>query len=239
MTKHDEGRRAFLVGTAGAAASVTLVRQALAQTAPAGRSDAPAANHGADHPGMTMPMSAPASMPMTGGGHGAFFNDDDARTIAAFAERLMPGAPDKPGAADAGVLNYIDLALAGAYADQQEFYRQGLTQLDAHCMATYGKPFRNLGPAQQDETIATLEHGKTGAFTWPAAQAFFNTVHRHTLEGLFSDPVYGGNRDFAGWRLVGFPGAQMQFTEEDMQSREAFTREPIVGMQSRMKMKHG
>jgi gluconate 2-dehydrogenase gamma chain len=245
MTKHDEGRRAFLVGTAaGAAASVTLVPQALAQThPPAARSDAPGINHGADHPGMTMPtsgsMSAPMAAPMGGGGHGAFFNDDDARTIAAFAERLMPGAPDMPGATDAGVLNYIDLALAGAYADQQEFYRHGLTQLEAHCMAAYAKPFRNLTPAQQDETIAALEQGKSNAFSWPAARAFFNTVHRHTMEGLFSDPVYGGNRDFTGWRLVGFPGAQMQFTEEDMQSADAFTREPIVGMQSRMKMKKG
>ena len=66
-------------------------------------------------------------------GHGAFFNDDDAATVAAFAERLMPGAPGKPGARDAGVLNYIDLALAGAYADQQDFYRRGLAQLDAYC----------------------------------------------------------------------------------------------------------
>ena len=63
-------------------------------------------------------------------------------TITALTERLMPGAPGAPGATDAGVLNYIDLALAGAYTDQQEFYRHGLAQLDAHCNATYGKPFR-------------------------------------------------------------------------------------------------
>ena len=76
------------------------------------------------------------------GGHGAFFNDDDSRTVAAFTERLMPGAPGMPGARDAGVLNYIDLALAGAYADQQDFYRRGLAQLDAYCTQTYSKPFR-------------------------------------------------------------------------------------------------
>ena len=64
-------------------------------------------------------------------GHGAFFNDDEAATVAAFAERLMPGAPGKPGAGDADVLNYIDLALAGAYEDMQDFYRRGLAQLDA------------------------------------------------------------------------------------------------------------
>ena len=63
--------------------------------------------------------------------HGASLNVDESATIKAFTERLMPGAPGKPGAPDAGVLNYIDLALAGAYADQQDFYRRGLAQLDA------------------------------------------------------------------------------------------------------------
>jgi Gluconate 2-dehydrogenase subunit 3 len=59
-------------------------------------------------------------------GHGVFFNDEHTATVAAFAERLMPGAPSKPGARDANVMNYIDLVLAGAYADQQDFYRRGL-----------------------------------------------------------------------------------------------------------------
>jgi gluconate 2-dehydrogenase gamma chain len=229
MSKHDEGRRAFLLGTAGAA-SAALVPEALAK----------------DHQHQHVAADAPAAdrageMVMAGMGnrHGAFFNDDDARTIAAFTERLMPGAPGKPGATDADVLNYIDLALAGPYADEQYFYRTGLNQLDAHCTATYGKSFHSLTAAQQDETIAALEQSKAPAFVWPTAQAFFNAVHRHTMEGMFSDPIYGGNKDFAGWRLVGFPGAQPQFTPEDMQSKEAFTREPIIGLQARAKSMRG
>ena len=63
---------------------------------------------------------------------------------------------------------------------------------------------------QQDETIAALQQGKVAEFVWPTAQAFFTTVRTHTMEGMFADPVYGGNKDFAGWRLVGFPGAQPQ-----------------------------
>ena len=235
MKKHDEGRRAFLVGTAaGAAATVALVPGALAKSGErVAAADAPAGSM----PGMAMDSGA-AMAPMSDS-HGAFFNDDDSRTIKAFAERLMPGAPGKPGATDADVLNYIDLALAGAYNDQQDFYRRGVAQLDTHCMTAYSKPFRNLAAAQQDEAIAALEHGKAPEFVWPTAQAFFNTVRMHTMEGMFADPVYGGNRDFAGWRLVGFPGAQMQFTAEDMQSKEAFTREPIVGLQSQLKRKKG
>ncbi len=235
MKKHDEGRRAFLVGTAaGAAATVALVPDALAKS---GTQVAAADTPAGSMAGMAMD-AATAVAPMSNA-QGAFFNDDNSRTIKAFAERLMPGAPGKPGASDANVGNYIDLALSGAYADQQEFYRYGLAQLDAHCLAAYGKEFRNLSPAQQDETITALEHGKTTAFAWPTAQAFFATLHKHTIEGMFSDPIYGGNKDFAGWILVGFPGAQMQFTAEDMLSTEAFTREPVVGMQAVLKKKRG
>ena len=60
--------------------------------------------------------------------------------------------------------------------------------------------------------ITALEQGKATGFTWPTAQAFFNTLRTHTMEGMFADPIYGGNKDFAGWRLVGFPGAQPLFT---------------------------
>src|SRR5580700_8460376 len=187
MSKHDEGRRAFLVALgAGAAASTALVPDALAKS-----------NH-QHHAAMDHAAHVMHDM---SGGHGAFLNDDDSRTIIAFTERLMPGAPGLPGATDAGVLNYIDLALAGAYSDQQEFYRTGVIQLDAHCTQTYGKPFRRLTAEQQDEAITALEQGKAPAFVWPTAQAIF--------------------------------------TEEDMQSTKAFTREPIIGLQARAKSREG
>jgi gluconate 2-dehydrogenase gamma chain len=133
----------------------------------------------------------------------------------------MPGEPGKPGARDASVLNYIDLALAGAYADLQYFYRRGLAALDAHCGETYKKPFAQLDAAQQDAVIMAVEQGEATVFTWPSGPAFFNTVRTHTMEGMFADPIYGGNKDFAGWRLVGFPGAQPVFSPEDLQSENA------------------
>jgi gluconate 2-dehydrogenase gamma chain len=167
-----------------------------------------------------------------GNGHGAFFNDDDAVTVAAFAERLMPRAPGKPGASDAGVLNYIDLALSGAYEHLQDFYRRGLAALDGYCRKTHNAPFAQLDAAKQDEVIAALEQGKGSGFTWPSQQAFFNTLRTHTMEGMFADPIYGGNKDFAGWRLINFPGAQPLFSPEDLASKEAFTRAPIIGLQS-------
>src|SRR5882762_9697013 len=161
MTKHDEARRAFLLGAAvgaGAVAGATLVPDALAQT----------------HEPSTTGTGPPHSH-AGGPGLGAFFNNEDAATVAAFTERLMPGAPGKPCAHEADVLNYIDLALAGAYADLQDFYRRGLAQLDAYCRTQQGKPFARLTGAQQDEVITALEQGKAGGFSWPSPQAFFNT----------------------------------------------------------------
>jgi len=226
MSKHDEARRKFLVGAAagaGAIASATVVPQALAKS------------HEHHKTAAAGDPAAPAHMHSGGEGHGAFFNDDNAATVAAFAERLMPGAPNMPGARDADVINYIDLALAGAYADQQDFYRRGLAQLDDYCRSTYKQSFAQLDAAKQDAVITALEGGKATGFTYPTAQAFFNTLRTHTMEGMFADPVYGGNKDFAGWRLVGFPGAQPVFTEADMQSKEAFTHAPMIGLQAQAK----
>jgi Gluconate 2-dehydrogenase subunit 3 len=152
--------------------------------------------------------------------------------VAAFAERLMPGAPGSPGAREANVLNYIDLALAGAYSDQQDFYRRGLIALDAYCRKAHGAPFVRLDAAKQDEVITALEQNKANGFIWPTAPAFFNTMRTHTMEGMFADPVYGGNKDFAGWRLVGFPGAHPAFTPADLASREAFAGGVLIGLQA-------
>ncbi|MGH9783524.1 MAG: gluconate 2-dehydrogenase subunit 3 family protein, partial [Terriglobia bacterium] len=118
MSKKKASRREFLVSAAvgaGAVAGAGLMPEATAQ------------NRGQQNAG-----SAPTQHRPDGEGHGAFFNHDDAATVASFAERLMPGAPGKPGAREVGVLNYIDLALAGAYADLQDFYRRGLAQLDQY-----------------------------------------------------------------------------------------------------------
>jgi gluconate 2-dehydrogenase gamma chain len=232
MSEHGESRRAFIVGAvgAGAAASAALVRAAYAKTA---KARAPTAKIPTSKSPTAAEAAAEHAVEVFEGGHGVFFNDEHAATVAAFAERLMPGEPGKPGANDANVINYIDLALAGAYADQQDLYRRGLAQLDAYCRNTYNQPFVKLSDAQQDEVIGALEQGKASGFEFPTAQAFFNALRTHTMEGMFADPAYGGNKDFAGWKLVGFPGAQLFYTGADLASKEAFTRAPITGLQAR------
>jgi gluconate 2-dehydrogenase gamma chain len=226
MKKHDASRRAFLVRAAvgaGAAAGAGLVPDAIAQNHE--QMEGGAATPGAQHP--------------SGSEHGAFFNHADAATIAAITERIMPSAPGKPGARDADVLNYIDLALSGAYAELQDFYRRGLASLDAYCRATYKEAFIHLAPEKQDEVLTALDSGKATGFTYPSAREFFGMLRTHTMEGMFADPVYGGNRDFAGWRLCGFPGAQAVFTPGDLQSKAEFNRAPIVSLQSTVKSTMG
>src|SRR4051794_2349913 len=176
MGTDPKGRRAFLFKSAagaGAAAATALLpeTQAYAQS--------PAAKM-PEHGSVEMPHS---SGQLQGQGARAFFNDDDAETVAALSERIMPGAPGKPGANDAGVINYIDLALSGPYSDLREFYRAGLLQLEAYCQDAYKKSFVDLSHTQKDEVIAALESGKATGFEWPRAQAFFATLRTHTMEG--------------------------------------------------------
>ena len=219
MSSHDTTRRAFLVRAvvgAGSVAGAGLVANVSAQNLEQ-HQDANA-TAGATHASATAP--------------GTFFNAQDAATIAAFTERLMPGAPGKPGARDAAVITYIDLAVSGAYAELQEFYRRGLAQLDAYCRTTYKDTFVRLDAGRQDAVLTALEQGKAAGFSWPTAQAFFEMLRTHTIEGMFADPAYGGNKDFNGWRLVGFPGGQAVYTPADLESRQAFTRAPMLGLQA-------
>lgn len=222
MSTHDAHRRAFLIQTVAGVGAVAAVAvpEAEAQTS----TSAPTATA----PTATGPAAAPPVG--KGAGVGAFLNIDNAIAVEAIAERIMPGAPGKPGARDLGVLNYIDLALAGPYARLQEFYRQGLAQLDAYCQSEFKGGFADLSAEEQEKILAALQEGKASGFEWPTAKEFFETVRVHTMEGMFADPIYGGNKNYGGWRLVGFPGAQAMFTKNDMETDGPFLREPIVGL---------
>ena len=130
---------------------------------------------------------------------------------------------------DAGVTYYIDRQLASTWGmhgrnyrsgpwhpgtpqqgfqsrlTPQEIYRFGIAETDAHCKQQYGKAFRLLSGEQQDEVLKALEKDAIELPSLPA-KLFFGMLWRNTEEGFFSDPMYGGNRDKAGWRLLGFPG---------------------------------
>jgi gluconate 2-dehydrogenase gamma chain len=98
----------------------------------------------------------------------------------------------------------------------QQAYRLGLEELDRYSRKLHRRPFEQLSPGQQDAIIADLEAGKVDGFVKPTGDGFFDMLLNDTYEGMFGDPLYGGNRDFAGWKLVGYPGAQRSYTPAEL-----------------------
>jgi gluconate 2-dehydrogenase gamma chain len=137
--------------------------------------------------------------------------------------RLIPTDGLGPGAREAKVVRYIDRALAGALASSRDGYRTGLAAFDRYCRMSRGKPFAELTPIDQDSVLIDVETGAaTGSgagFTGSSAQ-FFTMVLNHTRQGMFGDPYYGGNANFAGWDLLGYPGVRTQVTAADQQALE-------------------
>jgi gluconate 2-dehydrogenase gamma chain len=137
----------------------------------------------------------------------------EAATLESVVARLIPRDGNGPGALEAGAARYIDGALANALAAQRPAYAAGLAALEAHARAKAGRAFADLPPERQDELIGDLEQNRAPGFT-PSSSAFFELVLGHTLEGTFGDPHYGGNRDFIGWELIGYPGLRLAVTAE-------------------------
>jgi gluconate 2-dehydrogenase gamma chain len=147
-----------------------------------------------------------------------FFSAADAHTVSAACARIFPSDASGPGATEAAVVIFIDRQLAGPYGrdkyrytkgpfvksypehgyqdkeNPQEIYRQGLKDLGN---------FADLPPAQQDAKLEAIEKTR-----------FFQLLRTHTIEGMFSDPMHGGNAGLIGWQLVGYPGPQMSYRNE-------------------------
>jgi len=158
-----------------------------------------------------------------------YLTHPEVRFLDAAGARLIPADDLGPGAREAGVTCFIDRQLASVWGSHgrnyrtgpwpegtpqqgfqsrltpREIYRAAIRETNAHCLKQYGKAFEHLPPGQQDEVLKGLE---SGAVELPSlsAKLFFGLLLRNTMEGFFADPIYGGNRDKAGWRLIGFPG---------------------------------
>lgn len=107
----------------------------------------------------------------------------------------------------------------------RETYRMGLAALDRYANAQFSSNFVDLGESDQDAIVEALANGEAEGFDDPTAEDFFDILREHTIEGMFSDPIYGGNRDMVGWRLVGYPGSQRGYTAREMKT-EGHQREP-------------
>lgn len=170
-----------------------------------------------------------------------FFNAQEARALDAVTARVIPSGPDGPGAREARVVTYIDRAVAGYFRDLQGIYRIGLQRLDECCLDGFGRRFADLAEDEQDALLAALDAGPEevppNVFAAlerdrrePILPRFFAIVREHTIQGLFCDPMYGGNHEFTGWRLIGFPGAQWGYTAEQMREGFDATTIPILSL---------
>lgn len=147
-----------------------------------------------------------------------FFFLKEADTVEALMARIVPGSPEDPGAREAGALAYVDRALSGPYARWRGTYREAVRLINAHTARDHGgRLFFELSEAEQDAVVGALERGEVPGLDESSGGAdFFALLWAHVMEGMFSDPAYGGNRGAAGWRLVGFPGARYGYTAEEM-----------------------
>ena len=141
-------------------------------------------------------------------------NADQMKILEAFVERLIPHDEQGPSAAEAGAQIYIDRALAGPNANEKASFMDGLTAMDAYAKRSQGAAFAQLAPEQRDAVITAMENGMAEGFD--SARQFFNRARRLTLEGMFGDPYYGGNKNFAGWDLIHYPGPRPA-VDADMQ----------------------
>ncbi len=112
-------------------------------------------------------------------------------------ERLYMQGPWKPGVPSQG----YQLPLTPA-----DLYRAGIAAANAFCVKTYGKSFDKIAESQREEFLLGLRAGKVAFENGPPARVFFATLYQNVMEGMFADPIYGGNRNKAGWKLIGFPG---------------------------------
>jgi len=130
--------------------------------------------------------------------------------------------PSPPGPNTADVI-YVPKSELSRYGYQskltpQQVFRQGLSQLDAYAKGKHGQNFAALSANDQDSVIGDLANGTITGFDDPNADTFWSMLYDHTVQGIFSDPLYGGNRNFAGWKLVGYPGAQRAYTPHDIKT---------------------
>jgi gluconate 2-dehydrogenase alpha chain len=142
-------------------------------------------------------------------------NQTEAATLNALFEQLFPGDENGPGASSIGVIRYLDRALSGPYVHNLEAYRLGVDALDAESIRRFDRAFIEADFVQQQELIAALEEGSVPNFGAIEGKAFFELARSHLQEGLFADPIYGGNRNKAGWRLLGHPGVWLENSAEE------------------------
>lgn len=177
----------------------------------------------------------------------------DRRTVSAVFDRLIPGDDLGPSASEAGCVDFLDSQLAGTFgqgstlyragpkavnedelmqkpqfiATPRERYETGLRALEAYAQRMHKTSFADLKPDQQDAILTGMDTGTINLAPEVNTKAFFELMLANVREGYFADPMYGGNKDMAGWKMIGFPGARYDYRLYADRTGEALGLEPV------------
>ncbi len=165
-----------------------------------------------------------------------FLDPAEAAFLAAAADTLIPADALSPSASECGVVDFIDRELAGPYGQgarlytdgpvakgkpehgyqlaltPREFFRAGIAAADEWARRVHGGPFDRLSQASRDAALQAMADGKAEFLRFDA-RAFFEALYAIVMEGFFADPIYGGNRGLAGWKMVGYPGQPAEYRD--------------------------
>lgn len=185
-----------------------------------------------------------------------FFYPDEYQATVAAAERIFPEDDLGPGAKELNAAIYIDHQLASSWGVNARDYRQGpwyepeetqgeqvrlqrkdlfrlgLKELDRYSKEHHDSQFADLESEQQDEVLVTFEDGEANDLSGVSSAEFFNLLRTLTIEGIYADPLYGGNKNMQGWAMRKYPGTRMAYVDE-VQSEEFVELEP-QSLQSHM-----
>jgi gluconate 2-dehydrogenase gamma chain len=226
-------RRDFLsgVGIAGAAAALSPAAPAMAQT-PAQAKDQPAAPQAAGY---------------------TYFKPTEVEFIEAVVDHMVPKDELTPSGTDIGIATYIDRALAGSWGKGDRLYMQGpwgkgtpnqgyqlpltpaalyraaIAGSNIYCRKTFGQSFERCSAEQRETFLKDLQAGKITFDGGLPGRVFFGVLYENVMEGMFADPIYGGNKDKIAWKMLGFPGVMANNAENVKQYNDGrrFTTNPV------------
>ncbi|PLS16085.1 dehydrogenase [Bacillus sp. M6-12] len=188
------------------------------------------------------PASAPAAgHVMEASNHNQalmYFTPDQFKVVDAATEAIFPKTESGPGAKELLVAYYIDHQMAGSFGlntkeymtgpfypgeavpeqgyqthlKRQEVFDLGIAALESEAQKRYKKRFIEISEEEQVAILTDFEADKVKVNGSVSSKFFFTLLRKVTLEGAYADPMYGGNKDMAGWKMKNFPGHQGSYT---------------------------
>jgi gluconate 2-dehydrogenase gamma chain len=235
MRKHgapSPNRRRFLKGASVAAASLpALIASNRQATHAVAESIAPAES---EHP-------APAAPGISAGYQ--ILSLDEAAFTEVLVDHMWPKDPLSPSGTEIGIATFIDRQLAGAFGQGDRLYSQGpfrkgkpqhgyqlpLTPAEyfkvgvaaaaAACAQRFHRGFDKLTAEEREQFLQDVAGGKVAQGPLDLAAWFNGLVYPLFERGAFADPIYGGNRDKAAWRMIGYPGLPAIYSQDVVRYR--------------------